>query len=51
MWKQWEIPAEEEAALVHNYIGQHPIQERAEIRKSTTAFIDKNVLWLNLGDL
>ncbi len=35
----------------HNYIAQHPIQECAEIWKSTTASMDKNVLWLNWGDL
>jgi hypothetical protein len=35
----------------HNYIGQHPIQECAEIWKSTTASMDKNVLRLNWGDI
>jgi hypothetical protein len=35
----------------HNYIGQHPIQECAQLWKSTTASMDKNVLWLNWGDL
>lgn len=35
----------------HNYIGQRPIQECAEIWKSTTASMDKSVLLLNWGDL